>query len=42
MSEKVKSLHVGRKALLYVRQSSSYQVLTIWKARNCNTPWSSA
>ncbi len=26
MSEKVKSQHVGRKALLYVRQSSSYQV----------------
>jgi DNA invertase Pin-like site-specific DNA recombinase len=26
MSEKVKSQHVGRKALLYVRQSSTYQV----------------
>jgi len=26
MSEKVKSQHLGRKALLYVRQSSTYQV----------------
>src|SRR5215468_10958993 len=26
MSEKVKSQHVGRRALLYVRQSSTYQV----------------
>ena len=26
MSDKVKSQHIGRKALLYVRQSSTYQV----------------
>lgn len=26
MSEKIKSQHIGRKALLYVRQSSTYQV----------------
>src|SRR5438128_138905 len=26
MSDKIKSQHVGRKALLYVRQSSTYQV----------------
>ena len=26
MSEKVKSQHLGRKALMYVRQSSLYQV----------------
>ena len=26
MSEKIKSQHLGRKALLYVRQSSVYQV----------------
>ena len=26
MSEKIKSQHVGRKALLYIRQSSIYQV----------------
>src|SRR3989441_9685541 len=26
MSEKVKSQHIGRKALLYIRQSSTYQV----------------
>ena len=27
MSEKIKSQHVSRKAILYVRQSSPYQVL---------------
>ena len=27
MSEKIRSLHLARKAILYVRQSSPYQVI---------------
>ena len=37
MSEKIRPHHLERKAILYVRQSSAYQVPTIWRARSCST-----
>jgi len=39
MSDKIKPQHVSRKAILYVRQSSAYQVMNNLKARSCSTRW---
>ena len=38
MSDKIKSQHLERKAILYIRQSSAYQVSHNWKVRGCNMP----
>jgi hypothetical protein len=37
MSDKIKPHHLGRKAILYVRQSSAHQVLHNQESRFCNT-----
>ena len=37
MSDKIKPQHLARKAMLYVRQSSAYQVTTTWRVRSCST-----
>jgi hypothetical protein len=37
MSEKPKSQHLSRKAILYVGQSWGTRSGTKWRARSCNT-----
>ena len=37
MSDKIKSHHLGRKAILYVRQSSTHQVMHNQESRLFNT-----
>jgi len=39
MSEKIKPQHLARKAILYVRQSTAYQVENTSRARSCSTRW---
>lgn len=39
MSEKIHAQHLERKAILYVRQSSPYQVVHNLGARSCSMRW---
>ena len=41
MSEKIRPQHLARKAILYVRQSSAYQVLHNLRGRSYGTRWKS-
>jgi hypothetical protein len=36
MSEKIRAQHLARKAVLYVRQSSSFRSCTTWRAGSCS------
>jgi len=38
ISDKIRPHHLGRKAILYIRQSSAHQVLHNREAAHCNTP----
>jgi hypothetical protein len=39
MSDKIRPQHLARKAILYVRQSSPYQVIHNLESQSCSTPW---